>query len=200
VTSASRAPHVVDFAVEAYATAIERAAELGARWICVGSGRRHALLAKANDRLMTSFREAFARIHDKAQRAGVPIILENHPQGLLASAADIVRFLDTEGFTDTPVIYDVANAVAIGEDPVADLETLWPRVRIVHLSDGPKWQWRHDPIGSGEIDFAAIARLLRQRAYTDRIVLEILSDKPLEDLDNGAAAMRAQGLTFTLES
>lgn len=200
INLASPAPHVVDFAVEAYAAAIDRAAELGGRWICVGSGRRHALLAKANARLMPSFREAFARIHDKAQRAGVPIILENHPQGLLASATDIVHFLDAEGYAGMPVIYDVANAFAIGEDPVEGLKSLWSRLGIVHLSDSPKGQWRHDPIGSGEIDFAAIAELLQQRTYAGRIVLEILSDRPLDDLDAGAAALKGQGLAFTLGS
>jgi sugar phosphate isomerase/epimerase len=149
---------------------------------------------------MTSFRAAFARIHDKAQRAGIPIILENHPQGLLAGATDIVRFLDAEGYAEMPVIYDVANAFAIGEDPVEGLKTLSSRLGIVHLSDSPKGQWRHDPIGSGEIDFAAIAALLRQRTYTGRIVLEILSDQPLDDLDAGAAALKRQGLAFTLGS
>jgi deoxyribonuclease IV len=198
INLASPAPHVVDFAVASYEAAIDRAAELGARWICVGSGRRHALLAKANDRLKISFRQAFARIHDKAQDACVPIILEDHPQGLLASAADIVR--DAEGYDDMPVIYDVANAVAIGEDPVAGLEVLWPRLGIIHLSDSPKGQWRHDPIGSGEIDFATVAGLLGQRAYAGRIVLEILSDQPLEDLGRGAATLKAQGLAFTFNS
>jgi len=200
INLASPAPHVVDFAVASYEATIERAAELGARWICVGSGRRHALLAKANDRLMLSFREAFARIHDKATRAGIPIILENHPQGLFASAADIVRFLDDEGYAEMPVIYDVANAVAIGEDPVEGLRTLWPRLGIVHLSDSPKGQWRHDPIGSGEIDFAAIAAELKQRAFGGRIVLEILSERPLQDIGEGAAALQRQGLAFTRES
>jgi sugar phosphate isomerase/epimerase len=198
INLASPSQDVVDFAVSSYAAAIDRAAELGARWICVGSGRRHALLAKANDQLIVSFRDAFARIHDKAERAGVPIILENHPQGLLASAADIVRFLDVEGYAGMPVIYDVANAVAIREDPVEGLKALWPRLGIVHLSDSPKGQWRHDPIGSGEIDFAAIAAVLRQRGYESRLVLEILSDQPLKDIDEGAAILKRQGLVFSL--
>ncbi|MBP0112080.1 MULTISPECIES: sugar phosphate isomerase/epimerase family protein [Bradyrhizobium] len=198
INLASPSRDVVDFAVSSYAAAIDRAAELGARWICVGSGRRHALLARANDRLMPSFRDAFARIHDKAERAGVPIILENHPQGLLASAADISAFLDAGGYASMPVIYDVANAFAIGEDPVDGLEVLWPRLGIVHLSDAPKGHWRHDPLGSGAIDFAAIAGLLTRRGYAGQIVLEILSDRPLHDLDEGAAALKRHGLAFSL--
>lgn len=68
---------------------------------------------------------------------------------------------------------------------------------IVHLSDSPKGQWRHDPIGTGEIDFAAIAALLKQRNYAGRIVLEILSDRPLHDLEAGAALLQKLGLAFT---
>jgi hypothetical protein len=37
-----------------------------------------------------------------------------------------------------PVIYDVANAFAIGEGLVGGLKSLWPRLGIVHLSDSPK--------------------------------------------------------------
>lgn len=196
INLASPAPAVVDFAVAAYSSAIDRARELGAQWICVGSGRRHALLPKANERLMMSFRAAFARIHDKAQRAGIPIILENHPQGLLASATDIARFLDEGGYTDTQVIYDVANAVAIREDPVAGLQALWRRAGLVHLSDSPMGQWRHDPIGSGEIDFSAIASLLKRGDYPGTVVLEILSDQPLEDINKGVDALRRQGFEF----
>jgi sugar phosphate isomerase/epimerase len=196
INLASPSADVVDFAVDAYARAIDRASELGARWICVGSGRRHALLAKANDRLMETFRVAFGRIQAKAQQRGIGIILENHPQGLLADARTIARFLDDEGYSSIPVIYDVANAFAIGEDPVAGLEILWSRLGIVHLSDSPRGQWRHDPIGSGEIDFSAIAALLSGKGFEGPVVLEILSEQPLQGLSDGVAALRAKGLAF----
>jgi len=194
VNLASPSRDVVDFAVQAYERAIERASELGARWICVGSGRRHALLPKANHQLMETFRPAFARLREAAQRRGVDVILENHPQGLLADATTIDRFLEAEGDGSVRVIYDVANAFAIGEDPVAGLDRLWPRLGIVHLSDSPKGQWRHDPIGSGEIDFPAIASLLGRRRYAGDIVLEILSEAPLPGLVDGVAALEAAGL------
>lgn len=196
INLASPSADVVDFAVDAYARTIDRAAELGARWICVGSGRRHALLDKANDRLMETFRPAFARIHAKAQQRGIDIILENHPQGLLADARTIARFLDEDGYSSIQVIYDVANAFAIGEDPVAGLETLWSRLGIVHLSDSPKGQWRHDPIGTGAIDFSAIAAFLDGRSFDGAIVLEILSHTPLRGLTDGVAALRAKGFSF----
>ncbi len=196
INLASPSSDVVDFAVDAYARTIDRAAELDAKWICVGSGRRHALLAMANDRLMETFRPAFARIHAKAQARGIGIILENHPQGLLADAKTIAGFLDAEGYSSIPVIYDVANAVAIDEDPVSGLEILWPRLGIVHLSDSPQGKWRHDPIGTGAIDFAAIGALLRRKGFEGAVVLEILSDSPLGGLTDGVATLQAKGFTF----
>ena len=196
INLASPSCDVVDFAVDAYARAIDRAAELGAKWICVGSGRRHALLDKANDRLMETFRPAFARIHAKAQARGIGVILENHPQGLLADAKTIAGFLNAEGYSSIPVIYDVANAFAIDEDPVTGLETLWPYLGIVHLSDSPRGQWRHNPIGTGAIDFAAIGALLDRRGFDGAVVLEILSDAPLRGLTDGVAALQARGFTF----
>ena len=196
INLASPSSDVVDFAVDAYTRTIDRAAELGAKWVCVGSGRRHALLAKANDRLMETFRPAFARIHAKAQARDIGIILENHPQGLLADAKTIADFLDAEGYSSIAVIYDVANAFAIDEDPVAGLETLWSRLGIVHLSDSPKGQWRHDPIGTGDIDFAAIGVMLNSKDYEGAVVLEILSNTPLGALIDGVAALEASGFTF----
>jgi deoxyribonuclease-4 len=94
------------------------------------------------------------------------------------------------------VIYDVANAVAINGDPVACLETLWPRLGIVRLSESPKGQWRHDPIGTGAVDFAAIGALLRRKGFEGAVVLEILSGAPLRGLTDGVAALQALGFSF----
>jgi deoxyribonuclease-4 len=145
---------------------------------------------------MESFRPAFREIVAEARRQGVGVALENHPQGLLADAVTIRDFLDSEGYADVSVIYDVANAVAIGEDPVEGLATLQARISLVHLSDSPPGQWRHDPIGSGAIDFAAIGRELKRQAYDGPVVLEILSDTPLEHLLDGIRRLVREGWSF----
>ncbi|MFA6265065.1 MAG: sugar phosphate isomerase/epimerase family protein [Pseudolabrys sp.] len=191
INLASPADDVVDFAVLSYERAIERGAELGARAICVGSGRRHPLLPNVNLRLMNGYRRAFARIRDTALRHGQQVLLENHPLGLLADAGAIESFLASEGDDNTAVIYDVANAFAAGEDPVDGLAALARRIDVVHLSDAPTGQWRHDPIGSGDIDFAAITAALRRANFAGDVVLEILSDNPLEDLTKGIAIVEA---------
>ncbi len=197
INLASPAPDVVAYAVKSYGCAIARAAELGMPWVVIASGRRHMLMPHVNAQLMTTFRAAFAEIHAEATRQGVQLILENHPQGLLASAAAMAGFIAAEGYSDVPVIYDVANGFAIGEDPVAGLMALGELTQIVHLSDAPTGQWRHDPIGSGDIDFAAIAAHLKAADYQGHVVLEILSADPVAGLRDGVALLREQGFAFT---
>lgn len=196
INLASASSDVVEFSVEAYRRLVARCAELGTTSVCVGSGRRHALLDKANAELMTSFRPAFRTIVEEARRLGLKVALENHPQGLLADAETIARFIADEGFADVGVIYDVANAAAIGEDPVRGLALLAPLLDIVHLSDSPLGQWRHDPIGTGEIDFGAIEAQLRRQGYHGPVALEILSETPLADLVDGARRLAAAGWRF----
>lgn len=196
INLASASADVVAFSVDAYGRLAARSAELGAASICVGSGRRHALLAKANDRLMESFRHAFRAIVREARICGLTVVLENHPQGLLADAKAIRRFLEDENLGDVGVIYDVANAVAIGENPTEGLALLAPHLSVVHLSDSPIGQWRHDPIGAGAIDFHAIGATLRRQGFGGPVALEILSKTPLADLLDGVRRLVAAGWVF----
>jgi sugar phosphate isomerase/epimerase len=62
--------------------------------------------------------------------------------------------------------------------------------------DSPKGQWRHDPIGAGAVDFAAIGALLRRKGFEGAVVLEILSGAPLRGLTDGVAALQALGFSF----
>lgn len=183
VNLASLAPEAVDFAVRAYCTLAERAAELGAAAICVGSGRRHALLPNVNARLMASFAVAFERILAAARRAGVGVWIENMPAGLLPDAEAIAGFIAS--YEGVGVVYDVANAFAAGEDPAAGIRRLSGRIEAIHLSDAPRGLWRHDPVGSGDIDFAAALDARDAHASRAPALIEILSGSPLSDLVEG---------------
>jgi sugar phosphate isomerase/epimerase len=197
VNLASSMPEAVTFGIDAYIAAMDRCVELGAMAICVASGRRHALLAEVNAGLLDVYRAAFERIHEEAMKRDLGIVLENHPQGLLSQAGQIEAFLNSGGYPGVTVCYDVANAFAVGEDPVAGLTRLMPRLSIVHLSDSPAGQWRHDPIGSGAIDFRSIGKALHSAAFTGPVVLEILSPTPFDDLNAGVARLVEQGWEFT---
>ncbi len=191
VNLASLAPQAVDFAVDAYCKLAERAAELGTAAICVGSGRRHPLLTSANARLMESFEPAFVRICEAARKNGVRVWIENMPAGLLPDAGSLAAFVaDHDG---VGVIYDVANAFAIGEDPAEGLARLADAVRVVHFSDAPRGSWRHDPIGSGDIDFLPALTAARIHAPHAAKLIEILSEQPFEDVVEGRKTLSRLG-------
>ena len=148
---------------------------------------------------MDGFRRAFASIHADAARNGVKLLLENHPQGLLASADEVEGFLTRESYDDVELIYDVANAFAIGEDPAGGFARLAPHVAVVHLSDSPRGAWSHDPIGSGDIDFAGFAQVLAQHRFAGPVVLEITAPDPARGVADGLSRLASFGWRFPVK-
>lgn len=196
VNLASPSADVRAFSVAAYRSAIARAAELGAPALCIGSGRRHALFPAADGLLMDGFRRAFADIHRAADNAGLRLLLENHPQGLLARADRIADWLNAEGYDDIGVIYDVANALAAGEEAAEGISALGARLSIVHLSDTPRGAWLHGPIGCGDIDFGVAGAALRACGFDGPIILEIIADNPARAIADGLERLAAAGWVF----
>jgi deoxyribonuclease-4 len=130
------------------------------------------------------------RRHAVADECGMRILIENIPGCLLETAAALEGFLDEHGFANVDVLYDVANAAAVGEDPAAGLALLDERVAVVHLSDAPEGTWRHAPIGAGNIDFDAIRVQLDAMHYNGEVVLEVISRTPLEDFQSSLNQLR----------
>jgi deoxyribonuclease-4 len=184
---------VADFNIESYGATIRLAAELGARWVVVLPGRRHLLLPPHDDRLLNIYRTAMDRLVPLAERCGVRLLIENHPQTLLPDAGSIASFLTQERYGRVDSVYDVANGFAIGEDLNTALAVLKPFLNMVHISDSPAGQWRHDQIGTGDIDFAAARAALETYSFEGPIVAEIIAPDPVTQLVKARATLRAGG-------
>jgi sugar phosphate isomerase/epimerase len=190
INVASSTPAAVEFAMQTYKHAMSLAHAVGARWLTINSGRRHMLSPPPDERLLDIYRDALTRLSASAEECGVRILIENIPGCLLETAVALKGFLDEQGFANVNVLYDVANAAAVGEDPVAGLALLGKRVAVVHLSDAPEGAWRHGPIGAGDIDFDAIQAQLDTMRYEGEVVLEIISPTPVEDLRASLTELR----------
>ena len=190
---ASTTPAAVEFAVATYAKAMVLGRELGASWLTVNSGRKHMLLPPPDDRLIAIYAAALMRLSEQAQDCGMRILIENIPGCLLDTAEALAGFLDSHVYPNVDVLYDVANAAAVREDPVHGLTVLGSRVAVVHLSDAPKGLSRHAPIGSGDIDFAAMKRKLIEIDYGGEIVLEIISDDAIRDFSTSREVLGRSG-------
>jgi sugar phosphate isomerase/epimerase len=86
--------------------------------------------------------------------------------------------LERYGDDRIAVIYDVANAVFIGEDPGDGLRRVQGRLKLVHLSDTPREVYRHSAVGEGVVRFAEIPPLLDEVGYADLPMLEIIAADP----------------------
>lgn len=193
----STSAEVVSFTMESYVALLRVAAELRARWVVVLPGRRHGLLPPPDDRLVDVVRRAFDALAREAEKLDVRLLLENHPQSLLPDAVGIAAFLEAQAYPNMDAVYDVANAFAVGEDLIGGLNKLQPFLAMVHLSDSPSGQWRHDPIGSGDIDFVAVRDHLRSLKFAGPVVTEIIADRALERLVEARTALQGMGWQFS---
>lgn len=173
---------ITEASLQAYLAVLDMASELGAGWLTINSGRKHTLLPPPDDRLLRVYRAGLKRLVRAAAPRGIRILLENIPGTLLGDAAAAKAFLDAEDYGAVDVLYDVTNAAALGERPSDGIRLLADRIRLVHLSDAPAGQWRHDPIGTGAIDFAEIRATLGEVGYEDGVVIEAISGDTLDDL------------------
>lgn len=168
--------------VRAYLKVLDLASELGAPWLTVNSGRKHTLLPPPDDRLLDIYRASLERLVRAAESRGVRILLENIPGSLLGDAPAARAFLDQEDYGAVDILYDVTNAAALGERPAEGIRLLADRICLVHLSDAPAGLWRHDPVGTGAVDFAEIRSALEDIGYEHGVVIEAISRDTLSDL------------------
>jgi sugar phosphate isomerase/epimerase len=118
----------------------EVAAELGASFMRVTAGQRHPGVGREE-----GIEWAVAGLTaclDQAAATGVTLCYENHTKGYAWTYNDFSqpadRFLEivhrTEG-TSLRLLYDTANTLAAGDDPLAVLEQVKHRVAVVHVND-----------------------------------------------------------------
>jgi len=184
---ASPVPDVLRFSIDCYRRAIAFAADIGAASITVTSGRRHLLLPAPAGRLEATFVDTLDTVTGMARDAGLGVLFENHPHGVFPDTTSMARVLDDPRFAGVALLYDVTNAIAIGEDPASGLAAVLPRVGLVHVSDAPAGAWRHDPLGTGDVDWPAVFAVMADGGYDGPVVAEIISDRPMQHLVDARA-------------
>lgn len=119
---------------------IAAAHDLGAEFIRVTAGQAHPGLAR--DAALGWAVDGLTACLDEAAQAGITLAYENHTKGYawtyndFSQPADI--FLEivarSEG-TGLRILYDTANTLATGDDPLAVLEKVKHRVAVIHTND-----------------------------------------------------------------
>ena len=147
------------------ATACAHAAEFGVRWILVPitPGEEGVTHETGTQRWI----QMAAELAPLAADLGVVLCLENVGRGYGKSAAELANMVDTVRSPGVKVYYDVGNALAFGNDPVAEIEFLGDRIGEVHIKERDA-----DLLGEGVVPIAACLSALRDLGYDDWLVLE----------------------------
>jgi sugar phosphate isomerase/epimerase len=152
---------------------IELAADLGARYVVVIPGRRHALAPAPGDCSQAVLDAGLARLLARAGQLGITIALENSPYGYLGRSGDLVEIVERWRSPQLRITYDVANALAI-EDPAEGVRRAGEYLALAHVSDTWRSKWAHTSAGTGEVDFAGFARALEQIGFAGPTVYELV--------------------------
>jgi sugar phosphate isomerase/epimerase len=172
---------------------IELAADLGAGYVVVIPGRRHALAPAPDEAAGAVLDEGLGRLLNRATALGVTIALENSPYGYLGSSADLLNLVRAWDSPRLRVAYDVANALA-QEDPADGVARLRGYLAIAHVSDTWRTRWAHTSVGRGEVDFAAFNTALTAAGFTGPTVYELVDgEDPAPRLPADLAALASAG-------
>ena len=130
---------------------------------------------------------------DEAERAGIKIGLEIHGD-IMASGAVTLPLLEKIGRDSVGINYDTANVVYYsGDSAVGDIPKVADKLVHVHLKEsrGGKGVWDFGEIGTGDVDFAEVVRLLRASGFDGPYSVEIeFTGEPWPPLPDVTEAMR----------
>jgi L-ribulose-5-phosphate 3-epimerase len=156
--------------------------------VVISPGTRRPMISPSLDRVYGWMYSSLEDLLPIARQAGVRLLFENTPYCFASTVGDlagIVREVDDDALK---IVYDVANAAYIEEDPVAGLRSNHELIGLVHISDTGTDTWGHDPIGTGVIDWRALGEAVESTLGVDNVVLEIIREE--NTLHEFATAMR----------
>jgi sugar phosphate isomerase/epimerase len=178
--------------IEHIQSVIDLAAAWGVPDIVISPGTRRPMISPPLNRTYEWMYESLARLIPLAKQAGTRLLLENTPYCFTPTIEELASVVSTVDDDALKVVYDVANAAYIGEDPVAGLLSNHESIALVHVSDTGLETWGHDPIGTGVIDFDGLGDAVDATCGSNNVVLEIIREenalhevnKGIDDLKN----------------
>ncbi|MGO4567064.1 sugar phosphate isomerase/epimerase family protein [Rhizobium sp. 2YAF20] len=173
---------------------IHLAVDWGVTDVVVSPGTRRPMISPTIPQALDWLRESLDVLLPVAKQAGVRLLMENTPYCFRPTIGELVGVVEEIKCENLGIVYDVANAAYIGEDPVASLLSHHTHIGLVHISDTGTDVWGHDPIGTGIIDFEGLGRAIDSVFSIDRVVLEIIrEEEPLLEIKKGLQELKKRG-------
>jgi L-ribulose-5-phosphate 3-epimerase len=177
---------------------IKSVIDLAAAWdvleIVISPGTRRPMISPPLEKTYGWMYESLGNLIPLAKQAGTRLLLENTPYCFTPTIRDLAGIVRTVNDDVLKIVYDVANAAYIGEDPVAGLLSNHELIALVHISDTGLDTWGHDPIGTGVVDFNGLGDAVERTCGESNVVLEIIREEnPVYEFDKGMNDLRNIG-------
>jgi L-ribulose-5-phosphate 3-epimerase len=160
---------------------IKSVIDLAVAWdvpeIVISPGTRRPMIPPSLEKAYGWMYESLGDLIPLAKQAGTRLLLENTPYCFTPTIRDLAGIVSTVNDDVLKIVYDVANAAYIEEDPVAGLLSHHESIALVHISDTGLETWGHDPIGTGVVDFEALGPAVEATCGESNVVLEIIREE-----------------------
>ena len=182
VNLSSVVPEMRQHSCAVIANAIELAASWNAKGVVINPGKANPVFPAPTKTLTDCFSRSLEVLVPIARKAGVELVVKNHPLSYLYRASDLRLFFDAFGWDQIGIGYDFANAHFAGEEPEAGLR-LRDHLAFLYAADTSLDVFQHAQIGTGTVPFEGIASMLRGANVRMPTILEIVADNPQLAID-----------------
>ena len=177
---------------------IKSVIDLAAAWdvseVVISPGTRRPMISPSLERTYGWMYESLESLIPLAKQAGTRLLFENTPYCFAPTIRDLAGVVSTVNDDSLKIVYDVANAAYIGEDPVDGLLSNHESIGLVHISDTGTEAWGHDPIGTGVIDWNGLGNAVRETCGVNNVVLEIIREEnPVREFKKAMQDLKNQG-------
>lgn len=197
INLASPAANMRRKSIEHIRDVIGLAQDWGVSDVVISPGTRRPMISPSLPRTFGWIYESLEILMPMAEQAGVRLLLENTPYCFRPTIGEMMEIVDKVDSPRLQIVYDVANAAFVKEDPVASLLSFHSAIALIHVSDTGLETWGHDPIGTGVIDFERLGETIVQTGKKDDVVLEIIREESAAlEIKNGMRDLKSRGWNF----
>jgi L-ribulose-5-phosphate 3-epimerase len=175
--------------------------ELAVAWsvtdVVISPGTRRPMVSPSLEQTRGWLYESLGQLIPFSEKAGVTLLFENTPYCFTPTIRELKAVVDEIGKENVKIVYDVANAAYIEEDPAKALLSNASSIGLVHISDTGLDVWGHDPIGTGVVNFEQLRDAIDATFNMDDVVLEIIrAENPLGEIHIGLQELKKRGWKF----
>ena len=173
---------------------MDLAFDWGVADVVISPGTRRPMISPPLSQTLGWLYESLDILLPHAEQACVRLLLENTPYCFRPTLDELVDIVKEVRNDNLKIVYDVANAAYIGENPVACLLSGHPTIGLLHISDTGLEEWGHDPIGTGVVNFEELGEAIEATGKMHNVVLEIIREKdPLKEINKGIIELKNRG-------